>query len=523
MSPIEVLHFLLPDFSEILQLVFFAIIIAMMVFTAVSAHKTARPESWERKWNRGTPNDHSDDLDIEHGSVTDLWHAVATAPEKLAEIMPGMLLVVGLLGTFIGLGLALNHASNILGQANALSAGAAADSMQNLMGLLQGLGTKFKTSTWGILGFVLLKIWSELTRFEEKRLTWVIGKVKAELENRKQGQSAAASARQEALLTKIGDATNGIVGGMAQQIALLIQNQKVLQRHAMQQIEQSTKEIREDLGHVHAETHAMSAAMAQFTTGTQGVVENMADAAQRMAGGADKVGTGASELVGAIRAFEEQFTDVLDKVRKDLGTAIHDMSTQASSTLERGSAQLGDATREISTALGVLSEDVKQTMGEVKGSIEKALGIQKKAAEAFTASNVALTENIAMTTNTVEKLAKPIEDGLQSISNSSLNMRNLGKTWEKSAESLKEVVVHLDGLPAALLPLAAIPVEQRELLASLKPLHEMSDKQGELLSSLKPLGASVGLQEAILLELQKLQRELKSRDSGVQPPHAEAA
>lgn len=154
----DVLDFLLPNFGDPLQVAFMIILLVMILATVVSAHKYAGPAAWEQKWNRGTPNDDSDDLDIEHGSVTDLWHAVATGPEKLAEVMPGLLLVVGLrLGTFLGLGLALNHASNILGQPDAMNASGAADSMKDLLGLLQGLGTKFKTSTWGISGFVLLK------------------------------------------------------------------------------------------------------------------------------------------------------------------------------------------------------------------------------------------------------------------------------------------------------------------------------------------------------------------------------
>ncbi len=494
MNPNEVLHFLLPQANDPLQVGFLAIILFMMGFTIVSAHRTARPASWERKWNRGTPHDNSDDLDIEHGSVTDLWHAVATAPEKLAEIMPGMLLVVGLLGTFLGLGLALNHASNILGQPNALSASGAANSMQDLLGLLQGLGTKFKTSTWGITGFVLLKIWSEFTRFEEKRLTWVIDKVKSELETRKQQQLAAETARQEALFAKIGGAAKGIVQGFAQQIVTLVESDKALQQQTLHCLDHNTKGIREDLMQVHLETRSMNTAMAQFTESTQGIVGNMAKAAQRMASGADKVGDAANELVNAIDSFETQFTDVLDNVRTDLGKAIHDMSVQASETLERGSAQLGDATREISTALGELSKDVKTTMNDVKDSINKALTIQQKAANEFTISSQALNENIAATTEIVGKLATPIEEGLQTVANSGQHMRGIGKILERAIESMEKSVSQMTELPDALRPLKALAKEQQTLNSVLEPLSALSENQ-----------------PAILEELQGLRKDLKSR------------
>ena len=79
--------------------------------------------------------------------------------------MPGLLLVIGLLGTFVGLGIALNKASEILQQAQ----GAGMDqAMGNLMGMMEGLGTKFKTSTWGIIGFLLFKAWATKNGFDEE-------------------------------------------------------------------------------------------------------------------------------------------------------------------------------------------------------------------------------------------------------------------------------------------------------------------------------------------------------------------
>ncbi|WP_312548393.1 hypothetical protein [Massilia sp.] len=492
MNPSEILSFLTPQFGDSLQLVFFAIILFMTGFTVVSAHRTARPASWEHKWNRGTPDDTTDDLDIEHGSVTDLWHAVATAPEKLAEIMPGMLLVVGLLGTFLGLGLALNHASSILGQADLASAGAAADSMQNLLGLLQGLGTKFKTSTWGILGFVLLKIWSEVTRFEEKRLAWVIGKVKAELENRKRAQAAAEKAREDALFANIGRAAAGIVDGIGPHFVALIKSNETMQLQTLQHLhalDGSTQGLRNALDTVASETAATRSAMVEFTEGTQHVVAGMEQAAQRMADGAGKVGSGAEQLVGAIRTFESQFTEVLDNVRGDLGKAIQDMSAQASETLERGSTQLGSATREISTALGELSADTRETMNEVKSSIGKSLQIQEKASIAFTTSSRALNENIAETTGIVNAMTSSITEGLESIGSATSQIKKVAEASKKSSEGLERVVAELQGLPSVLAPLQSLLDEQKMLVYSLQPLPEIVQVQRATVALLQAMQA----------------------------------
>lgn len=473
MNPHEVLSFLLPQFSDSLQLAFFVIILSMIGLTVVSAHRTARATSWEHKWNRGTPDDPSDDLDIEHGSVTDLWHAVATAPEKLAEIMPGMLLVVGLLGTFLGLGLALNHASSILSQSDLTNAGAAADSMQNLLGLLQGLGTKFKTSTWGILGFVLLKIWGEVTRFEEKRLAWVIGKVKDELEHRKRVQAEVDAAKQQALFGSIGQAANGIVTGMAAQFEALIHSNQGMHQQSLQ----GNQAMLAELVQVREEMQGTRKAMFEFTEGTRQVVDGMGEAGQRMAEGAGKVGEGAAQLLQAIGTFETQFTEVLDRVGADLGKAIEDMSAQAKETLERGSTELGAATRQISGALSTLSADTKETMNEVKQSISKSLDIQETSSRKFTESSRVLNEKIVATTGIVESMGASIGDGLESVASANLQMKKVAGAVEKSSAHMDALVSELKGFSGNLNPLDDLMEIQRTTLEVLRTMQRDAQKE----------------------------------------------
>jgi methyl-accepting chemotaxis protein len=513
MNPSEIFDFLLPQLSDPLQCGFFFVIILMITFTIALALFNARPAEWQRKWDRGTPNDHSDDLDIEHGSVTDLCHAVATGSEKLAEIMPGILLIIGLLGTFLGLGLALNHASHILGQPNALSASGAANSMQDLLGLLQGLGTKFKTSTWGIIGFLLLKIWSEISRLEEKRLTWVISKVKTELESRKKQQATYDLAKQGALFEQIRGAALSIAKEFTEQFALLMKNEKLLHQQTLLNNRQGIEEICTALGNANIEIRAMSETMANFSQNTQEVIKSMDDAAERMAGGADKVGVAANSLVSAVDAFKGQFTDVLEDVRKDLSAAIGEMSARASETLERGSSELGNATRGISTALGALSTDVKDTMSDVKNSINKALEIQQKAANEFTKSsneftlsNQALNDHITATTEIVGKLATPIQEGLQSVADSGRRMHGIGKILENSIQSMGKVAEQLIELPTALAPLKIIPNAQLDLISKLGALGVLPEQQ-----------------QAILLELQGLRRDQKLASTEVETRSAELA
>lgn len=181
----EILNFLLPFHAtptakDILPLIFFIIIWGVFFYTIFQVYRSAKPENWENNWFGGNKNNKSKKLDAEHGSVMEISEAVATPAEKLADIMPGMILIIGLLGTFLGLGLALDKASSILNGANALNNIDA--SMIELTGMMKDLGTKFKTSTWGLLSFILLKVILSKNGYEERRLRWSIEKVKSELD-----------------------------------------------------------------------------------------------------------------------------------------------------------------------------------------------------------------------------------------------------------------------------------------------------------------------------------------------------
>ena len=239
MTPLDILAFLTPDFSDLLQASFFGVMLSMLVLTVVAVHLSASERAWEKKWKQASNSKSGITQGIEQGGVTDLFHIVATRSEKLAEVMPGMLLIVGLLGTFIGLGLALDKASSILGASNAMDAAGAADGLQNMLGMLKGLGTKFKTSTWGIAGFILLKVWSEASNFEAKRMAWVIGKVKQESEARNAQQAAAEEHKWKRSMQLSGVVTDKLVAAMQAQTSTLNEQQLSIAKSnsdAMQQL-----------------------------------------------------------------------------------------------------------------------------------------------------------------------------------------------------------------------------------------------------------------------------------------------
>lgn len=222
---IEIIEFLIPHLDPI-QIIFFLVIFGATIFTIVMVRRRAKPENWESNWDNDSKNGASDELDAEHGSVHDICQAVATKPEQLADVLPGILLVIGLLGTFLGLGMALNKASAILMDA---SANGMDDAMSNLMSMMQGLGTKFKTSTWGIMAFLGLKGWASYNGFDERRLRWTAQKMKRNLDESRSQQLKREQVAQLEFVTSISTLGDKLCTTLLQQFT---QQREVLTKEA---------------------------------------------------------------------------------------------------------------------------------------------------------------------------------------------------------------------------------------------------------------------------------------------------
>jgi len=172
----DMLLFLIPDVGQSIQVFFFGLIFCLCIGIIFSIKKNAHSENWDINWHGTGEHNKLDDLDVEHGSLHDLSAAVATKSENLGDVMPGILLIIGLLGTFLGLGIVLNEASGALGSENL------EDSMMQLSGMMDGLGTKFKASIWGIIGFLTLKIFITVYGHEERRFRWAAEEMKKDVD-----------------------------------------------------------------------------------------------------------------------------------------------------------------------------------------------------------------------------------------------------------------------------------------------------------------------------------------------------
>ena len=413
----EIINFLLPiHFSpfriDLLPLIFFLVIWGLFIFTIVQVYRKAKPENWENNWYGGDVDNTANDLDAEHGSVMDISNAVATSSERIADIMPGMILIIGLLGTFLGLGLALDKASGILTGANAMSNMDA--SMTQLMGMMEGLGTKFKTSTWGLLAFILLKVILSKNGYEERRLYWSIEKVKGELDLTREKQLLVEQEHNQKIVNAIETLTKHYLMDNS--------SQKIID--AIQLSHNENKSFLNDLV-IHGRNS--SEAMIRFIERNEATVDILGQSAAGMSQAAKDMGDSATHLQGVIDSFRTNMQDVVNLMKKDLNSTIKGMNESFSKNMSSMSQGLNTATQDISNAVNSLSSNVDETMKSVTSTINESMSLQKTSQDQFTVKIVGLRKEILAMTKLVEELTEGINDQFGAVTNGIKRTEHVGK------------------------------------------------------------------------------------------------
>lgn len=236
----EILQFLTPSLSNPLEIFFFSVILFGLLLSLITSQVFGQSTKWEKNWRGGA---RINALDIEHGSIGELSHAVASGWERFASNMPGLLLIVGLLGTFLGLGLALDKASTIL-QGHDDSLNAMSGSLTQLTGMMKDLGTKFKTSTWGIMAFIIIKLWEAAPwSAESKRTDWCLGHMKAEIDLSRKAALALQVERDQVNLTALETAGTRLVEAFNAQGLLVAAELKQLKAIEFQNGKQSENQL----------------------------------------------------------------------------------------------------------------------------------------------------------------------------------------------------------------------------------------------------------------------------------------
>jgi hypothetical protein len=368
----------------------------VLAWTAIKANAA----TWKSNWRDGISDD--------YGFAQEVSQTIAHPSERWCVVLPGMLLVLGLLGTFIGLGVALSSASENL------------KDISNLELVLNGVGAKFKTSAWGIIFYLFTRLAATGAGWEEKRLSWCL----ARIEQEKAKVAGKQSDFQTALST-----------GIQKQIS---------------KAELNVLPVLEGVRTYIASFVATNEAnMAKIGNAAQG----MADAAASMVVSAATMKEAAGELEKAAGGLEGQIQDFGDKVDKTLISINAGLFSSIEKMEQTFGAKMGDmadsmsrSTSEIGTTMVKLQVSVDKTMRDVSQSIEDASKSQRETIQGFEAAAELLSDRAVEMADPIKDLGKQVQNHLKAMTEVGLDTVDLAKTNKANADKLRDVFDSLSGL-----------------------------------------------------------------------------
>ncbi len=504
----HVIDFIKPDFSEPFQLAFFTIILGAAVATLAGVWRTARPGNWKANWEgagRGNTG-----LDVDHGSFNDVCDAVATKPEKYAEIVPGLLLIFGLLGTFVGLGIALDSASSILRNANAQNA--LDGGMGNLLEMMGGLGTKFRTSTWGILGFLLVKLVLAGMGRETQRQQWVIARMKLEMDRARLAGEHLEEQRSQRMQDALSEVAVHMDGSLDQRLqqdrglrlahhdstaemmqqavqalglqfmaaldqdrSLRLQADRVAAEQLTVLLGEAFTQLQQCMQAEHAAQRAVAEQAAQaleallakqeqgndialdtqqvlmeFTAAQKAFSASIQHSADTMSAAASNMNDAAEHVSGVIAAFDDGVRSTLGTIKEELGGTIERMDTSLRDNVNDMASNLRKIASSLSNSIAMFTEESKQTLGEVSKSIETSSHRQQQGLESLKLVTDAAQESIAKSTNYIKANSIKIKTGLKAVSTAARSAAEVGAQLKFAHASLELVGETLHKVQAAM-------------------------------------------------------------------------
>lgn len=438
----EYILYLVPSGEEkYIQWIFLIVIIALCVGTAIWVKRTANSKGWEARWNNRTEKK-DDDFDVEHGSVQELSESVALPAERFADILPSMLLVIGLLGTFLGIGTALDGAAgDILNGADK----APRVLLDQMVGTLGGLGTLFKSSVYGIISFFLFTFWKSKFGTNDKRFRWCVGKCNIFLKKKRgdaQKNTADIIKTLNGMSQSIGDSLgdcirnslqtaleNGFKGVQKNLVDMNSNLCKTLEDSVVSRfkaLEHDLKLLIKDSGQSVAKMTSISNDMNGMMLSMDGLATSMKNEFTHVAKSAKLMGTAAENLSKSVDAFEPSVRATLEKIQTEFVASI-DKST---GVMSEAGASIRGAVTAMAQESHKSQEKINETLEKFKNDIKVILNDVKNA-------TTAVQEISGITQESMSNLNEGIQGKLDAISRANLK---IDAGMKKMPEALSESI-----------------------------------------------------------------------------------
>ena len=402
----DYLGFVLP--SSGIEWLFFIVIFGLSVGNLVLLPLFAKEANWEDRWEAGTrgAGQEDDDFDIAHGSIFELSSAVATWPERCAEVLPSLLLVIGLLGTFLGVGFALDTAAGVLGNKD----GDPSKLISDMLPMLEGMGALFKSSIYGIICFLAFSLIRNALGYEKRRLTWCIKRCYGEIVKEREYKAKMVQALEN----------------MSESIG-------------------SSLEVR--LNRVFKE-----------------VTSNFSKTFENLSSDNERILESTREVIGVASNVASSMNNLVSKANQEFETmarsveTISEKSGKLADTVQSSVPQFEKAVETMSDGFeNVAKKQIPELMKQIVDGQEK----QAKMVKEVNSSMVEFAKKNSQTQNTMLQNMNENVLAAQKSVKDTLKAVNIDRVVEKIGDSFDEMQKHMDALQRNLLK------EQREMLTKL--------------------------------------------------------
>lgn len=341
--------------------------------------------------------------------------------ERWVRIVPGLLLTFGLLGTFIGIGLAISNLETVFE--------ARGNTPEAIKGILGQLGLKFKCSVWGIsfnFIFRVLQSWVGLDAIRGRK------------------RQTAEKSKWEKLEGQTEDLNKGLVS-LNEQVTQLV----------------------------------------GFTADVRDSIDTISSSARLMQEAAVKLSASATSFQQSVGQFEVKIEGVMNKAREtleqmgvNLQNSTNKMSTQLESTFTKFSTDVRTTLKEIegnmqSVTAGIKTSQ-KESTAEIRGSTEQLRAsviiltdTTTRQATDFQASLSHLKEYMSEVASATELLHHTMAEQSHVLETLQQNTDKLaevsGDAFFKSSDHVEKMALALERITQSLGPNAAPPSSNGDL------------------------------------------------------------
>lgn len=367
----------------------------------------------------------------------DIENIVDSAWDRLAESAPGVVLLLGLLGTFLGLALAINSASEGLQSLQGATEGPSSLAVSHLSSLLDNMGTKFQTSIWGIAASIVIRAFVFMLSVVPKRK--LVHEIRNDAEKKAvEGQDlkhvalmnqATAIGESLGLVIRAIDAserrTDRVTSAMAKQSTLLGQFFVSLEQCVKEEVGTPLGKVEQRIRELDRKCGSLDGKAADIREG----ILSVGNAAASLEKSASTISSAASELRMSVSASAEQNQRVVEESSKSLTKAADELRVTLSDSVSSLTSNMRGSIEELRAAVRSMEDTTRSAVQEgnsaIKGAIER---FQQESGQTLAGVRSGLTSS-------VESMGQQIAGGIGSLATAAGRISESAEKMDERSEA----------------------------------------------------------------------------------------